>query len=231
MRTRHLALAAILGLSSLATQAATQTLVGTTFSVTFDDTLVGLFGTPTLVGNSLQWFPSGSPGFTAQTGAGIAVTNSTFALKFEAKPGFFFNGFGLTEGGDYFFFGAPGTTAGVSVSGQLRVTPQGGVLSTSSISPTTVFNPNSFLNFGTSNWTASAAVGSFASTVTSANVSIENILAAYVLGGNGYAFVEKKDVSLSIGTSPVPEPETYALMFAGIATLFLLLRKRGTAGD
>ena len=62
---------------------------------------------------------------------------------------------------------------------------------------------------------------------TVANVSIQNILAAYVVNGLGYAFIEKKEAFLTVGVTPVPEPETYAMMLAGLVAIGFLARRRG----
>lgn len=223
-RLSSIALAACLVCVAAPVAAAQQTLNGGSFSIVYDDALVGLFGTPSLVGNSVVWFPSGSPGFTAQSSAGIDLTNSTFALRVIANPGYQLSGFNLSEAGDYFFFGAPGTTSGVSVSGQLRVTPLPGSTAIDSIEADSSFVANSFLGFGTRDWSASASLS--LAPVSTANVSIENLLAAYVLGGTGYAFIEKKEVSLGIVATPIPEPSSYALLLGGLAGLGWLARRR-----
>lgn len=216
-------LAGSLGLQAV--QAAQVTLSGATFDITYDDARVGLFGTPSIVGNSVLWFPSGSPGFTAQTDGGIDVTNATFAMTVTAKPGFFLTGFNLTEGGDYFFFG--GQRSGVMASGQLRVTPLPGGTSHAAITADNSFAANAGFDFTTRNWTASASLTPARGT-TQVNASIQNILSAYVIPPVlGYAFIEKKEVMLGIAVSPVPEPHTYALMIAGVAVVgFVALRRR-----
>jgi len=208
-----------------AAQAAQVTLSGTHFDVTFDDTRLGLFGLPALVGNSIVWFPSGSPGFTAQTDRGVDVTNATFAMTVTAKPGFFLTGFSLTEGGDYFFFG--GQRSGVAASGQLRVTPLPGATSRDAISADNSFAANADFDFTTRPWSASASLAPAQGT-TRVNASVQNILSAYVIPPVlGYAFIETKEVMLGITVSPVPEPQTYALMIAGVAVVgFVVLRRR-----
>lgn len=216
---------------TLSASAATVTLSGTSFDVSYDDALVGLFGTPALIGDTLQWFPSGSPGFSALNSrslTGIDFVNSTFALTIQAKQGYKLTGFNLSEGGDYVFFG---NTAGVSASGQLRVTPLdplGGTL-TSAIVPTAAFVGNLPFDFNTHNWTANAAV-TLASNAGKANVSIQNLLAAYAAPNEfpAHAFIEKKEVSLWVGVIPIPEPESYALFLAGLGMVGFIARRRLT---
>jgi hypothetical protein len=178
-----------------------------------------------LVGSQLSWFPSGSPGFTAQTASGFGVTDSTFALQVAAHPGYQFTGFSLAEAGDYFYFGAGAT---VAVSGQLRVTPLPGATSTTPIAATSPFAANAVLDFSTTNWTAAAATIPVPAGTTLANVTVQNILASYVPSGTvGYAFIEKKEAFLTIVTAPVPEPETYLMMLAGLGVVgFVALRRR-----
>lgn len=226
-RLNAVALATCLLCAGAPAVAAQQTLNGGSFSIVFDDALVGLFGTPSLVGNRVAWFPSGSPGFTAQSSNGIDLANSTFALRVVANPGYQLSGFNLSEGGDYFYFGAPGVTSGVSVSGQLRVTPLPGSTAIDAIEANTSFVANSFLGFGTRDWTSSASLS--LAPLSTANVSIENLLAAYVLGGTGYAFIEKKEVFLDIVATPVPEPSSYALLLGGLASVGWIARRRRAA--
>jgi hypothetical protein len=220
---------ALAGCAWSGAQAAQVTLPGDHFDVTYDDSLKGLFGTPQLIGDVLYWFPSGSPGFSAQvSGAdGLAVTNSTFALLVTAKPTWQLTGAGLSEGGDYYFFGSG--SAGVSASGQLRMTSVDPAAATVSGSITAVgsFSPNSLLDFSTKDWSASASV-SLAGPSNRANVSIENILAAWAAGGAFLqsAFIEKKEVSLSIGVSLVPEVQPVAMFLAGLGVVGWLARRR-----
>jgi hypothetical protein len=229
MKLKSIAVAVALASSAAGALSASVTLSGSTFDVTYDSALVGLFGTPTLIGDVLSWFPSGSPGFTAQTSGGISVTNSTFAMTVAAKPGYYLASFGLGEGGDYFYFG---TGAGVAVSGQLRVTPLPGSVSSTPIAPTTTFSSNVFPDFSTDNWAASSAPINAPAMTTLANVSVQNILAAYANPSEfpSYAFIEKKEAFLTVSTVPVPEPETYAMMLAGLGVIGFLASRRRRQG-
>jgi hypothetical protein len=231
MKSLHrVAFAAALALGSSTSFAALQTLTGTTFSVTFDDTLVGLFGTPTLRGNALQWFPSGSPGFSTTSSGGITSANSTFALMITALPGYALSGFNLTEAGDYFAFAGSGSTAQVAVGGQLRVTPLGGSTQLASIVAGAPFTSTNDFAAPTLDWSATAAVTPLTGTVMMANVSIQNLLRARVTGSDGFAFVEKKEAFLSVSTSPIPEPETYVLLLSGLGVVLFLGRRRSLKG-
>lgn len=208
-------------------QAASVTLSGSFFDVTYDDALTGLFGTPMLVGDTISWAPSGSPGFTASSfGDGIKVANSTFAVTVTAKDNYQIDGASLREAGDYFFFG---TDSGVSASGQLRgrsLDTAGSVIGIDSIAAGT-FTPNAELDFTTTDWTGTALVTLDAAS-KSATFSIQNILAAYNPPGSypTAAFIEKKNVDLAIAVSAVPEAETYMMMLAGLGMIGLMARRR-----
>lgn len=208
-------------------QAASVTLSGSFFDVTYDDALTGLFGTPVLIGNTLTWAPSGSPGFSASSyGQGIKVTNSTFALTVTAKDNYLINGASLLEGGDYFFFG---DSSGVSATGQLR----GRSLDTAG-APTSVssivaggFTSNATFDFSTTDWNATALVTLDAAS-KSATFTIQNILAAYNPPGSfpTAAFIEKKSVDLAVAVTAVPEADTYMMMLAGLGMLGLMAKRR-----
>jgi hypothetical protein len=208
-------------------QAASVTLSGSFFDITYDDALTGLFGTPTLVGNTLSWAPSGSPGFTASSyGEGISVTNSTFAITVTAKDNYLINGASLWESGDYFFFG---DSSGVSATGQLRgrsLDSAGSPVETASIVAGS-FTANAEFDFSTTDWTATALV-TLDEGSKSATFTIQNILAAYNPPNSfpSAAFIEKKNVDLAIAVSAVPEADTYLMMLAGLGMIGLMAKRR-----
>jgi hypothetical protein len=208
-------------------QAASVTLSGSFFDLTYDDALTGLFGTPILVGNTITWAPSGSPGFSASSyGNGIQVTNSTFALTVTAKDNYLINGASLVEAGDYFFFG---TGSGVSATGQLRgrsLDVGGAPTSVSSIAASG-FSANSEFDFSTTDWSATALV-TLDEASKSATFTIQNILAAYNPPGSfpTAAFIEKKSVDLSVAVTAVPEADTYMMMLAGLGMIGLMAKRR-----
>lgn len=222
------ALALALGVQTGAS-AAIITIDGDFFDISFDDSLIGLFGTPAIVGDEIKWFPSGSPGFSAKvTGADdLAVTSSTFALKITADDGYKLTGSSLTEGGDYFFFG--NAVSGVSASGQLRMTSLTPAAATviDGITPDGTFTANPALTFTTNNWSASAVVA-LSAPATSANVTIQNILAAWAAGAPPLqaAFIEKKEVTLSVGVVPIPEPSTWAMLGLGVGMIGFAIRRK-----
>jgi hypothetical protein len=185
---KPLAAAVLFAAFSVQAFAATKTLDGDHFTITYDEAVIGLFGAPSLVNSSLVFGNiGGSPGFAAQTASGIKFTNSTFAFTITADQGYKLSGFNLFEAGDY-------------------------------------AAKTSFLSYATTDWEAHASVVP-ATALTSATVSIENILGAYVPAA-GYAFIEKKNVELGFMLSAVPEPESYAMLLAGLGMMMTVVSRR-----
>ena len=82
--------------------------------------------------------------------------------------------------------------------------------------------------FATTEWNASASI-SPTMTLSSAVVSIENLLGARArLSEDGYAFIEKKNVELGFVLTPVPEPESYAMLLAGLGLMGLFASRRAS---
>ena len=223
VKIKPLAVAALFAALSVQAYAATNTLDGDHFTITYDDAVVGLFGMPSLVNSNLVFGNiGGSPGFSAQTGSGMKFTNSTFAFTITADQGYTLSGFNLYEAGDYAVIG---DTSAVVASGQLRVKPVGVSAMTSPIVTTAPLTAKtSFMGYATTDWEAHASINP-ATALTFATVSIENILGAYVPTA-GYAFIEKKNVELGFILSAVPEPESYAMLLAGLGMMMGVVSRR-----
>lgn len=224
---RYLAGIALAASVPLSASAAIVTLDGDYFDVSYDDALVGLFGTPMIVGDAIKFFPSGNPGFTAKTTTSdtTIITNSTIALSITADAGWTLTGGSLWEAGDYLVFGGGSV---VAATGQLRMTPldPSGSTLIDPITASNAFVPATFPNLATTNWEATAGV-TLDDAANSANVSIQNILVAYAGGDAGPkgAFIEKKEVVLTVGVAPIPEPATWATMATGAILLGFALRR------
>ena len=209
-------------------QAATVKLDGVAFDVYYDDALLGLFGAPTLSGNVLFFTPTA---FKAESlnGAGVSTANATLNLRVELADGYDFSFLSLSESGDYLMRGA---SSEVDVLGQLRVFDLAAPLTRANegIATAGALTVRDGVNH---NWDASAELaltGTQWSDTRGVNVTIENLLGAYTDSadpGRKQAFVEKKFVGLSVGVVPaVPEPESYALMLAGLGMLGLAAKRR-----
>lgn len=221
-------LAALIATALISTSAlaATQTLDAGNYTISFDDSLLGLFGTPTLTASGdLAFTPSGNPGFSAQTGSGFDFTNSTVALTITADAGYKLTGFNLLEKGDYFKIGAGNE---VAVLGQLRVQDlvDANVSLSNSIASAAPLNvtSSSFATLATTDWTATASIGQLAT--DKAVVSIQNILSAFVGPSSGYVFIEKNSAVLSVNVTAVPEPQSFAMLLAGLGVVGAMARRR-----
>lgn len=196
--------------------AASVTLAGSTVDFTFDDELLGLFGSASVSGDVLYFTPTA---FAAESlnGAGFALTRDTINIQVAARDGWQFSGMGLTERGDYLLLGSGSM---VDVAGQMRVFDVARPLTdmTASIQAGA---PLTLSGLPTHNWSAGATLDLAAwDNARTLNVSIENLLLASTAGGYpSLAFVEKKFVGLvpeMVAVTPVPEAETYAMMLAGL---------------
>ena len=210
------------------------TIVGNTVSFTFDSALAGLFGAPTVNGDSIFFTPTNFKVFSSNDG--FEQISQTFNIAITANAGFQIAGANLTESGDYYNINTS-VLEGVAVSGQLRLvdleapfTPAvtSAIGTPAPLTATTTFPAG----FATTNWTASSSVavpmgwGGQDGIPTAVNVTIENILIASSLNASSAAFIEKKFAGLDIVTTPVPEPQTYALFLAGLGLIGFMARRR-----
>jgi hypothetical protein len=204
--------------------AAPVTLLGTTVDFSFDDALLGLFGQPTVTGDSLYFTPTGFEA-TALNGSGFDLVKQTANIKITAHEGYDFSSLALSERGDYL---RVGNGAKVAVSGQIRVfdVMLPAVELTANILPTSAFQQTD--DFITRNWTASAAANlASMSTASMVNLTLQNILVAQSpLGTDTLAFIEKKFAGVDVITTPVPEADTYAMLLAGLGLVGFAARRR-----
>lgn len=226
--------------------AALQTLIGSNFDVVYDDTRLGLFSAPTLVGDSLYFTFNN---FVAESlnGNGAVSTNSTISgLVFKAKEGYRFGAFNLAEFGDYTLRGSDSM---VQVQGQLRAFNLASALFTQTagqlqVNSSTPLNINDGLNH---DWSATARIDASTApvplpfgTVTNVILSnpdqvglaIENRLTAFTdpsAIGFRQAFIEKKFAGVQMTVTPpsaVPLPPSMALLGAGLGALAFIVRRR-----
>ncbi len=205
--------------------AASVTLSGATVDFSFDDSLLGLFGTPRVAGDTLFFTPIDFE-VRSLNGAGFALTDASINIVVTAHADQMFTSASLLERGDYLLLGS-GSSA--DVSGQIRVFDTAAPLvdMTASIVPTSLLN---LPGVPTRNWEATAMTDlSTWNSARSVNVTIENLLLAATGSSPSLAFVEKKFVGLTFLTTavtPVPEAETYAMMLAGLGLVGWSVKRR-----
>lgn len=225
---RHTLLLAILAIGNapLGLGAAPITLHGSHFSVTYDDSLLGLFGSPNLLGgDTLAFTPTN---FKASSTGALVTQSASLPLTIVANTGYALTGLSLYETGDYFRIGG----AVVNMNASLTATNLLTSLSTSvGLTPTTPLTATTSLSsFQTTNW---EAIGSLSlvgiGSPVEASVELSNTLSASATSGMG--FIEKKFAGLRIVTRPVPVPEpgSLVLLLAGLlAGLCIQARKNNS---
>lgn len=205
--------------------AASVTLTGTSVDFTFDDALVGLFGQPTLSGDTLSFTPVNFNA-TSSNGEGYKLTDNTVNVQMTAHNGYAFSSVDLAERGDYLLQGG-GSTA--NVAGQVRVFDVSDPMkdTTTPIAPTAVMDQT---GISTHPWTVANSTDLTTWNGTkSVNVTFQNLLVASTNGSSSLAFVDKKYSGLTATTAavtPVPEATSSAMMLAGLGLIGWQIRRR-----
>lgn len=205
--------------------AAPVTLTGTSVDFTFDDALMGLFGQPTLSGDTLSFTPVDFKA-TSTNGEGYKLTDNTVNVQMTAHNGYSFSSVDLAERGDYMLQGG---NSSADVAGQVRVFDMGNPMkdTTTSIAPSGSLDQK---GFSTHPWTAANSTDLSSWTGTkSVNVSFQNLLVASTKEGSSLAFVDKKYSGLTATTAavtPVPEPQASAMMLAGLGLIGWQIKRR-----
>jgi hypothetical protein len=228
LKPKILSLAIGVGLS-MNVVAAPVTMTGDTVTFSFDDALLGLFGMPILVGDSLFFTPTT---FKAESNSGspaLGFASSTMNIQVTPNdPNKWIGKVSLNEVGDYLLFDPlNGSAKGVAVTGQIRVRDLTTLVEvTDSITPST---PMNLVGLPSKNWAASAGADVRSWKAQATNVTVENLLIAYTTAAPSLAFIEKKGVVLQV--TAVPEPETWAMLLAGLGLVGLQLRRKMKVSD
>lgn len=220
------ALTAAILLAAQAAAAAPATLAGLNVDFTYDDALVGLFGMPSVTGNSIFFTPTQFD-VSSANGAGYALTNGTINVQVKPRTGFDLARLDFVARGDYLRLGSGPETV---VSGQIRAfsladpnqfstdpIQAGGALTLSGYQ-TNNWQANAAIDLDASNWKAGQAI----------NLTIESLLLANTSLSSSLAFLEQKYVGATVLVSPVPESDAWLMLLAGLGVVGLAVRRKST---
>lgn len=218
-----------LGLLSVASvaQAAPIVLQADHFSVSYDDTQLGLYGAGAVSGDTVFFLPTSFTAFSGVAGRAVS-TRALFELTFIADPGYAFSGLSFTERGDYLLFGGGGVNV---VAGVEAVNASTGA------SASAILTPGAPLNvpgLPTHNWQLEwgLALQSLGSP-QSLQVTLDNELFASTPTA-GMGFIEKKFAGFELTVEPVaavPEPAGWTLLLAGMMAALLAGCRRRMLGQ
>lgn len=224
----------ILLLGSGVATASIVTLNGTNVMFTYDNALTGLFGTPTVSGNTLFFTPAAFKAISTN-GMGTDLASANMNILVTPNNSVMLSSIALQERGDYSLKGNGST---VDVGGQLRAFDVGNPFTVedsafiNTTSPLTT-NDNKFHN-----WTATANLDLSSSAwqnASAVNFTIENVLEATTTARFSKAFIDKKfsGIQLSVSTgdgavppSAVPVPAAMWLFGSGLLGLVGVSRRR-----
>jgi hypothetical protein len=216
-----------LGLLAIAgvVQAAPIILNGDHFTVSYDDAQAGIYGQGSLSGslNTLYFQPTA---FSALSGGSPVSTQAPLQLTFNINPGYAFAGFTFTERGDYFLFGTGAVNVAASVEAENTATSTSTLLSLtsgSSLTRTGAATP----------WQLTGSLSAQGLGLPQTLlVTLDNSLFADAASGN-LAFIQKTYVGFNVATvaapaAVVPEPSSWALLFAGMLAALMVGTRRHT---
>ena len=223
--------ASMLAVSGLAM--ADGTVSNARFSVTYVTADQNLFDDPTLLGNDvIRWRPAQ---FVTDSDAGAPLT-STALVTITAMPGYDLSGFSFSESGTYEAGGfdtVPTPSFNVSAFGSIKVTPviPGGSAVTSNFSTGSLVAPSfdgvAGTDGGPLNWATGATPLSFGAGLKKVSFWVSDTLTASA-NDSASSLIRKTTAELRVDTAAavVPEPETWAMMLAGLGSLVVMARRR-----
>jgi MYXO-CTERM domain-containing protein len=225
------ALAAVTAWVAAPAHAATQVLSGSHFDVIFDDSALGLFGAPSLSGDTIYFSPTA---FIAQSaiGSGRITLNQSVSLQLVLHGGRSIDSISLTEGGT---FRLAGSQSDVYADGELRgfgLAAPGNTL-VAAITPDTGFGPNA--TGSPQAWNGAATLGFAGSGIDQSagvGVTLQNVLTARTTTTDpnplqvAMVQISPAGNAIALNVTMVPEPEGWAMLLAGLGVLTAARRRR-----
>lgn len=194
------------------------------FTYTSGGSDTGLFGEPTIIGNSFFFFPAA---FRAEATNGASdIANDRIDVRIQANVGFNITGVIIQEFGDYQLTGS----GDVSVTGQLQLTNLNVPFPPQVRIDPLAANPGSIIS-GTDisgGWDAESNIDLSGETISWSRFSLilSNELSATADVGST-ASIEKTFAGGAVVVTVIPEPATTSLIILGAAGL--LARRRRSA--
>jgi hypothetical protein len=199
------------------------TLAGDNVIFTYDDSKLGLFGTPTVIGDTLNFSPTN---FEAESvnGGGFYLTSCTINIEIQTKSSDrFFGNLTLLERGDYLILGSGGS---VGVAGALIATNNLDPLGPNVYAPISSSSNLDIVGAPINPWEAMVNADLTQKGWNSITATLENILVVSSTLNPSSSFIEKKFEELHVSVVPIPEPSTLLLACAGLGGLSLFGRKK-----
>jgi len=231
---RHFAAAALAVTAAWVTapaHAATQVISGSQFDVAYDDSALGLFGAPSLSGNTIFFSPTA---FSVQStvGQGRLNLNQSVSLQVLLHGGQSIQSISLSESGT---FRLAGTQSDVYADGELSafgLAAPGSPL-VSAITPDSLFGPNA--DGSPQAWNGTAVLGLAGSGIDQSagvGVTLQNFLTARTTTTDPNPLqVDMVQISptgntIALNVTMVPEPESWAMLLAGMGVLAAARRRK-----
>lgn len=221
-----------LGLAAVVAAPAHATLVtlnGSSVDFVIDDSQLGLYGMPTVAGDSLLFFPTN---FRAEStnGAGTHLTNGTISFEVRSRNGTTVDlgAVSVYEFGDYSI--TPNSGNSVSASARLdAVNLQAPVPPASD--KWDIQQTGTLTASGVNDWSLVTNVNFrqvWLSPTDDVQVVIQNNLSATSLLNGTEAWIQKKVQGLVVQVQVVPLPAALPLLLTGLAGFGVFVRRRGS---
>lgn len=197
------------------------TLSGDNVIFAYDDSKLGLFGTPTVIGDTLNFNPTS---FEAKSvnGSGFYLTSSTINIEIQTKSSdLFFGNLTLVERGDYLMLGSGGS---VGVAGALIATNNLDPSGPNVYVPISSSSNLSIIGFPTNPWEATVNADLAQNGWNVITATLENLQIASTTppSSSSLAYIEKKFVGLGVTVVPIPG----AVWLLGVGLIGLAVIKK-----